>query len=643
MSLPNDKYKPSLKTKLGDFDNYEIYDLVIHGNSYATNAYNFPPFEFDGTIYQNPVYLYTTSPPLQLVDVTSTDFDADGVPVGVLTGNIGTKMLDSLRRNRLAVKTFSVQRYTATGLADVSTLMPILSEWPVKGSQNFFSLIIVGKAPVSYLYHHKEKRQFQWSDLLINEVLQYTAIAATTGLAKYSYWASNLLEAHPLVDITLDYREEEIYLKKGQPYTVTLYYPLAHTLTLTANLQRPYGKPIELVSLLTSNRDYKNSLPTPPPPPSGPYDLPNLVLPTWIYALPWFRRVFAHYCEGYPPHPNIINVFPYSPPLDKDFVALPAANGRWQQTPSVPSQIYPPYTGHYLEPSLPSYNPTTDPYNWHFKQLPDSQFGEIIMDSPRTLELLEKVRLIVLALEAETYATDPNDPDGAPRVANLGWMIDRLTKWAGIRRMPNGKFLPDGEAEKYKRQRLSNPKWGAGQFSDREWGNQGMAVPYLPTTYENGQRQDRQFDLVSSLPDLLLALHDQIDASQGIQHNGEIRLPIGGKVQSYPNQGAMLTDLALRVAEMEGIIERMLAMQIETSNSVRELFPGIGIPVASKSVSVQIGGKVKQIYYPAFQAGKGSVTDRLTALAKNIGIILGALMPRNTKDERMNPFERKPK
>jgi hypothetical protein len=79
-------------------------------------------------------------------------------------------------------------------------------------------------------------------------------------------------------------------------------------------------------------------------------------------------------------------------------------------------------------------------------------------------------------------------------------------------------------------------------------------------------------------------------------------------------------------------------MSIETSNTVRELFPAIGIPTSTKAVTIDIGGKKQNIYYPAFQAGKGSIRDLLGAIATNLGIMAGQMAPGGQRDNRMNPF-----
>jgi hypothetical protein len=464
----------------------------------------------------------------------------------------------------------------------------------------------------------------------------YQGVATSTRKIRWGYYRKNNLETHPNVAHSLDWLTGELSVVVGQGYRLPINNPALGTLTIdnqTAGelIELPNNYPLDLIRVganlgqLISGWDALYTVP-PPINRSRPWadgyttSFGLGMFPPGFEAGTFWEYAFTSGGQGAPT--NAIRQLIESTYIPRTRI-LAANNDRWNHGSFTANSDPPGSTHGACE---------VNEYELFYQPNADGSIGSYTMDSPRLLE-------IHLSLDAGKFALDDL---GQPRVTNLGWYIERLGWFVGLRRQKDGKFLTAAQAEKYQRTRLNKPTWPAGQYSDSEWGNRGMAIPYLPASYENGQRQDNQWDLVHDLPQLLQALHDQIDASQGIQHNGEIRIPVGGKVQSYPNQGAMLTDLAMRAIELQAMAEKMLVMDVETSNSVRELFAGIGIPVASKSVPVQIGGKTREIYYPAFQVGKGSILDRLTALAQNIGIILGALMPRNTKDERMNPFERKP-
>jgi hypothetical protein len=450
-----------------------------------------------------------------------------------------------------------------------------------------------------------------------------TFTSPITGKITYSFYRNNRYETHPRVTHSLDLIYKTINVKQGKFYTLNLTDVVLGTLIID-NLQieglvRGYAKNNQLPAMFLFENNigaimsYWESL-IPVLPPSTPR-LASSFTQTDRYFIPSdliFRQTILT-----------------STPV----VRIMAANNN--------------YWGH--GSNVFTQNPlatTHDLFDFNYTALfetlqPDGSLGTYIMDSIRIIDLVAKIEQIHKALDAETYAIDPET--GEKRIANLGWLIEKMSNILGLRRKPSGKYLDKVDQAKYDRNRLNSPKWAQGDYDLNSWGNRGYALRHLPTSYENGQRQDNQYDLVHDIPQLLAAVLDQIDLGQGLQHTAEIRLKVGKEVQSYPNVGQLTIDLAARVIELEALVEKMAVMQIETSNSVRELFPGIGIPVATKSVSIDIGGKQQQIFYPGFQSGKGSIRDSLSAIKVNLGIVLGQLMPQKKPDSRWNPFDRKPK
>jgi hypothetical protein len=140
---------------------------------------------------------------------------------------------------------------------------------------------------------------------------------------------------------------------------------------------------------------------------------------------------------------------------------------------------------------------------------------------------------------------------------------------------------------------------------------------------------------------LFEAMRDELDLSIGIQHSGAIRLPVGNQVQAYPNQAGMLQDLSAREIEQEAIIRCLLIMMAEVTNTNRELMAGLGIPVSTKHLQIQVGGKVESIEYPAYQQSKPSAGERISGLEKNLGIIMGMLFPRKNRLKNLNPWAKK--
>jgi hypothetical protein len=502
----------------------------------------------------------------------------------------------------------------------------LIDSYPVK-KRKFIAY--VGNYPAISTSGYLDKQQADYLSLLSGNALDsrsipqnLTLVATSTRSIKINWYRRNKLESHPRLLASLDWVEREIEIKKGKQYVLFLPDIVLGTLMVDAATKAEI-----LAAVLPSNNypsrylfagnlpelfDYWNALYPVPPPVANPYPLASTVTLTSD--------------SGIDDPPMIVKVVESSSaPVIR---VMAANNDRW---------------GHGTLTIAKNRPPNNHPifqfdHQKLFEELqPDGSYGTYMTDSPRIQE-------IWAALGAGTYATyiDENGQQ-LPRVANLGWLIDKMSNILGLRRKPSGKYLDKVDQAKYDRNRLNSPKWAQGDYDLNSWGNKGYALRHLPTSYENGQRQDNQYDLVHDLPQLLAAVLDQIDLGQGLQHTAEIRMKVGKEVQSYPNVGQLTIDLAARVIELEALVEKMAVMQIETSNSVRELFPGIGIPVATKSVSIDIGGKQQQIFYPGFQAGKGSILDSLSAIKVNLGIVLGQLMPQKKPDSRWNPFDRKPK
>jgi hypothetical protein len=517
---------------------------------------------------------------------------------------------------------------------EINTLLPIDTEVMAENAVVYQSFSPAGKIPINLadllkpyadrVFHGVVRSDYK---LLIkghqndSRALprNISVTATSTRIIKYGYYRRNTLETHPKISDTLDWFTGNISTKMGQHYLLPIIDPCLGTLVVDditkseiINIVQPGKYPIKY--LFSEN-------------------LGELIT-QWDTFYP---------ADNAPINPPLASTYTITatgviPPLTYLVTKLLAVATTWRVM-AANNDIW----GHGTLTITKNRPPNNHPifqfdHQKLFEELqPDGSYGTYMTDSPRIME-------IWAALGAGTYATyiDENGQQ-LPRVANLGWLIDKMSNILGLRRKPSGKYLDKVDQAKYDRNRLNSPKWAQGDYDLNSWGNKGYALRHLPTSYENGQRQDNQYDLVHDLPQLLAAVLDQIDLGQGLQHTAEIRMKVGKEVQSYPNVGQLMIDLAARVIELEALVEKMAVMQIETSNSVRELFPGIGIPVATKSVSIDIGGKQQQIFYPGFQAGKGSILDNLSAIKVNLGIVLGQLMPQKKPDSRWNPFDRKPK
>jgi hypothetical protein len=280
-------------------------------------------------------------------------------------------------------------------------------------------------------------------------------------------------------------------------------------------------------------------------------------------------------------------------------------------------------------------------FDYHFKPQSDGSFGDLVMDSPRIVELHDRIEQIALALDSEKYSKNDIDPT-LPRVSNLGWYINRVSEVLGIRVDANAKINHADEKNKYLPATLNNPTLQDDAYALNCWGRKGLAIPHLPTTYTNKGKATELFDVVHDIPQLMGAALRQLDISLSIQHGSEIRINgIDGKVQAYPNQLAVLLECLQRLETVKYNSERTLTTAIVTSNEVRGLYSGIGIPSTQKFMQLRDSvGKPYQLPYFSHQKNKPSIAQTLATVLVNQAVVNGVLMPKKQPEKAriLNPF-----
>lgn len=274
---------------------------------------------------------------------------------------------------------------------------------------------------------------------------------------------------------------------------------------------------------------------------------------------------------------------------------------------------------------------------WHIKEQADRSYGGLTMDSPRLIEIHK-------ALEAGKYSLNELSTKNPKeeRVSTLAWHINRQSEILGIRVDAFGKIDHQKEKDRYLPATLNNPNLVKDAYAINCWGTKGLTFPNLPTTYTNNGKETQLWDVVHDFPQMAMALLRQLDVALSIQHGSEIRINgIDGKVQSYPNQLAVLLECLQRLEIVRYNSERTLTTALVTSNEVRGLYSGIGIPTTQMFMQLKDGKKGSfQLPYFTHQKNKPSIAQTLSTVLINQAVVNGVLMPKKTpeKAKLMNPF-----
>jgi hypothetical protein len=290
--------------------------------------------------------------------------------------------------------------------------------------------------------------------------------------------------------------------------------------------------------------------------------------------------------------------------------------------------------------------PETKVYRDYFEPQSNGSFGRLVMDSPRIIEMRDKVDSIFNALDAQKYST--NDVDLAlPRVSNLGWHINRQSEILGIRVDANGVIDRQKEKDKYNPQILNNPQYAEGDYGVTCWGKYGMVIPRLITEYDGSGQIRQPYHVVYDLPQIVRAFQGDIDTALSLQHGTEIRTrDIDGKVGKYPNQLALMLDLHRRTQAIELYSQRSYNLNTVSNAEIRGLYGGLGIPVSQQFINAtNLVGKTgvnRKLPYFSYQKGQQTIASRFTTVEVNLGIILGTIMPKSQTEKQkiLNPFKR---
>jgi hypothetical protein len=274
-------------------------------------------------------------------------------------------------------------------------------------------------------------------------------------------------------------------------------------------------------------------------------------------------------------------------------------------------------------------------YRDHFRLQTDGSLGDIQMDSPRIVEMHT-------ALNAAKYAV--NDLDNTTdRVSTLGYYIEKISSLLGHRVDANGEVDLKKEAEIVP-QLLNKPRWKQGDTSYSQFcfGQKGIIVPSLPTSYDKSGKLLELYHICHDIPQLLSALQSDIDKSLGIEQGSQIRVKgLDGKIVPFQNQLAMAIDNQQKIQILSDRIEKLYGQNLVQGQELRGLYAGIGIPVSVEKLPVtDAKGKVKTyLPYFTYQQSQSSILGHLTAIKMNLSIVLGVLMPK-AENKSINPFKR---
>ena len=496
-------------------------------------------------------------------------------------------------------------------IARISSLTPLgkyyafqqINFWDTVGYGvfwNFFRQIIYAEIP---------KREPIYIDLLdgydgLIKPKYPRVVPKFSGKLSIGYYRPNRLEPIPQLR-SIDWIEYQIEVRKDRPIRLPIEDSVLGTLWISN------------ASIVTQIKE----LPTI----TGGYDWADL-FPENVTSL--FSKWQAQYHQPLPTYNGDIlieNI--YSPPI-VTVRRLGANNNVWHNG-TVVSDV-----GLDLDHPMFTVNQSrTIDYHFAYNQNDDS-LGRLVMDSPKIVELWTHF--------CSQYPVVNDLDNNLPRVNTHGYYLNKIAHLLGHRVNANGEVDLEKEAEILPKL-LHKPQWKKGDtsYSQYLFGKKGIVVPSLPTSYDDKGKLLELYHVCHDLPQLLAALHSDLDKALGIEQGSQIRVKgLDGKVMPFQNQLAMAIDNQQKIQILSERIEKLYGMNLVQGQELRGLYSGIGIPVSMEKLPVvDAKGKVKNyLPYYTHQQSQSSILGHLTAIKMNLSIALGTLMPK-AENKTTNPFK----
>jgi hypothetical protein len=261
---------------------------------------------------------------------------------------------------------------------------------------------------------------------------------------------------------------------------------------------------------------------------------------------------------------------------------------------------------------------------------PDPDNGDIMPDSKRLIEIHE-------ALEADTYAIDGKNR----RVANLGWLINKMAHVLGLHFAPDGRMAKPPDTKHYKDGDTIPENWQMGQFGKNKWKDKkgtwhdGVGIAYEVRsnsfgvdgfTGKDDAIEEGGWVTCNSLVQLLDTKFDDDDRAFGLQDLGANVLPSpdGNRWIAYQGLHALLQEAVYMLAAISDNTSHTQVLAMKNNALAMENLSAHGVPIEIKEIEANIGGTVVKIPIPGVAEGAPTHVDLAIWILSNLAPILAS-------------------
>lgn len=274
----------------------------------------------------------------------------------------------------------------------------------------------------------------------------------------------------------------------------------------------------------------------------------------------------------------------------------------------------------------------------------DAQYfdNRIDKDMPDSVRIQE----IHAALEAQKYARADNDKP--ERIANLGYLIERIAQVLGINVNSDGTIKSIRPRKRLKDGSAIPAGWNFGQWGYNERGNkegqeggnkgefangivyQQVSNKLIPDKYnsDKSEIQGGDLELCENIPQLLQAIIDDLDKALGWQELGAGAIPNAdgsNKFLTFEGSASLLTELMFMLSRVSSHTSQTLISSNITQATAKETLQGLGLPLESAYAEFNTGeDETSLIPYPALSSDSPTLTQQLGWIVMNIAHLMAS-------------------
>jgi hypothetical protein len=303
-------------------------------------------------------------------------------------------------------------------------------------------------------------------------------------------------------------------------------------------------------------------------------------------------------------------------------------------------------------------------YDWHISLQSDNSKGNLIMDSPRIIEIhaaLEaskykaevapvigtgtaeypqipaihtlaysivngggkKIDEIHKALEAQTYSQIPGSNN--PRIVNLGHLINKIAFLLGYRPEPNGDFNKETEKGLVRKVITANQKIDPKKIGVNNFASDGMIVKRLNNRFDRNKIVNDECVIIRDFPQLLAEYQDQINLALGLQESSAFEITNNTETSRYSNQLSILSEILNLSTSNNDMVRAALISSLVTQGQTSETIAALGLPTVTKTIPIDVDGKINHLPYKGV-APHRSISQEVATCTQNVGMVLGQLL-----------------